>query len=155
MKKLFYLFLLLPVLAGCDRTDTLDTNVTNTGFTNTGCNGSGFTKSETDPSLLILKFEGGNLRVTHTNAVMNCSIKNGGIACEVSSEGTTILYNVYEKDGPTTNCCCTVNEITSLVKGLTPGVKYTMKYCNYEPFTFVFERGLHLIIDVDSIAKSF
>ena len=154
MKKLFYLFLLLPVLAGCDRTDT-PTNVTNTGFTDTGCNGSGFTKSETNPSLLILKFEGGDLRVTHTNAVMNCSIKNGGIACEVSSEGTTIRYNVYEKDGPTANCCCTVDEITSLVKGLTPGVKYTMKYCNYEPFTFVFERGLHLIIDVDSIAKSF
>lgn len=39
----------------------------------------------------------------------------------------------------------------SLVKGLTPGVKYTMKYCYYEPFTFVFERGLHLIIDVDSL----
>ena len=154
MKKLFYLFLLLPVLAGCDRTDA-PTNVTNTGFTNTGCNGSGFTKSETNPSLLILKFEGGNLRVTHTTAVLNCSIKNGGIACEVSSEGTTIRYNVYEKDGSTANCCCTVNEITSLVKGLTPGVKYTMKYCYYEPFTFVFERGLHLIIDVDSIAKSF
>ena len=159
MKKLFYLFLLLPVLAGCDRTDApdtdiIDTNVTNIGFTDTGCN-KGQTKSETDPSLLILKFEGGNLRVTRTNALMNCSINGGGIVCEVSSEGTTINYNVYEKDGPTVNCCCMVNEMTSLVEGLTPGVKYTMKYCYYEPFTFLFERGLHIIIDVDSIRGSF
>ena len=90
MKKLFYLFLLLPVLAGCDKTtsgntDVIDTNVTNIGFTDTGCN-KGQTKSETDPSLLILKFESGNLRVTRTNALMNCSINGGGIVCEVSSE---------------------------------------------------------------------
>ena len=98
-----------------------------------------------------MKYEDGNLRVTRTNATMNCAIKLNGIACDVSVDGNTIRYRVYEKDGPTANCMCRVEEMSSVVTGLKEGKEYTFNYsCStYSPesFTFVFKKGLHLIRD--------
>ena len=83
---------------------------------------------------------------------MNCAITLNGIACDVSVQGNTIRYSVYEKDGPTANCMCRVEEMSSVVTGLKEGKEYTFNYsCSIgtgiESFTFVFKKGLHLIRD--------
>ena len=148
MRKLSFILLSLALVAGCSKSDALRSKE----FSHTGC------ASETraggswdEPSLLQLKYENGDLRVTRTNALMNCSIKDGGIACDVSVEGDVIRYVVYEKDGPTANCICPVKEMTSLVTDLQEGKEYTLKYCHYAPVTFTFKKGLHKVFDVDDL----
>ena len=150
MKKLLLILLVLPVWAGCNKSLLPKTDE----FTHTGCATDAGTRagsSKSEVSLLTLKYEDGNLRVTRTNATMNCAIKLNGIACEVSVEGNTIRYSVYEKDGPTANCMCRVEEMSSVVTGLKEGKEYTFNYsCSTygpESFTFVFKKGLHLIRD--------
>ena len=153
MKKLLLLLLVLPVWAGCNKSLLPKTDE----FTHTGCATDAGTRagtSQSDVSLLTLKYEDGNLRVTRTNATMNCAIKLNGIACDVSVKGNTILYRVYEKDGPTANCMCRVAEMSSVVTGLKEGKEYTFNYsCSssgIESFTFVFKKGLHLIRDEET-----
>ena len=153
MKKLLLLLLVLPVWAGCNKSLLPKTDE----FTHTGCATDAGTRagtSQSDVSLLTLKYEDGNLRVTRTNATMNCAIKLNGIACDVSVRGNTILYRVYEKDGPTANCMCRVAEMSSVVTGLKEGKEYTFNYsCSssgIESFTFVFKKGLHLIRDEET-----
>ena len=153
MKKLLLLLLVLPVWAGCNKSLLPKTDE----FTHTGCATDAGTRagtSQSDVSLLTLKYEDGNLRVTRTNATMNCAIKLNGIACDVSVKGNTILYRVYEKDGPTANCMCRVAEMSSVVTGLKEGKEYTSNYsCSssgIESFTFVFKKGLHLIRDEET-----
>lgn len=153
MKKLLLLLLVLPVWAGCNKSLLPKTDE----FTHTGCATDAGTRagtSQSDVSLLTLKYEDGNLRVTRTNATMNCAFKLNGIACDVSVKGNTILYRVYEKDGPTANCICRVAEMSSVVTGLEEGKEYTFNYsCSssgIESFTFVFKKGLHLIRDEET-----
>ena len=149
MRKLVLLLLLLPIWAGCNWTD--DSWAINKAFTNTGCAGSPTTKSEAE-SLLTLKYEDGGLRVTRTNAVMNCSIKDYGMVCQVSTEGNVIHYSVTETDGPTANCVCLVEEMSSVITGLKEGMEYTFDYhCEkqYPSFTFVFNKGFIQIVDLD------
>ena len=156
MKKLLLLLLVLPIWSGCYKSLLPKTDE----FTHTGCATDAGTRagsSNSDVSLLILKYEDGNLRVSRTNATMNCAIKLNGIACDVSVDGNTIRYRVYEKDGPTANCMCRVAEMSSVVMssvvtGLKEGKEYTFNYsCSIgtgiESFTFVFRKGLHLIRD--------
>ena len=115
-----------------------------------GCASAAGTRAgsdDSDKSLLILKYEDGNLRVTRTNAMLNCVINIGEIICETAVEGDVIHYKVYEyqEDGLSANCMCRVAEMTSVVKGLEEGKEYTFDYyCSheYEPFTFVFKKGL-------------
>lgn len=158
MKKWLFLLLVLPVWAGCNI--KFDFQLNSRTFSHTGC-AKDQTKGSSDGrdvSLLILKYEGGDLRVTRTNAFMNCSIKTGGIACEVSLEDNVIHYKVYEKDGPSANCICPVEEMTSVVTGLEKGKEYTMDYfCSgyYTPFTFVFNDSLYLIQDADALLPVF
>ena len=113
----------------------------------------GGTSADT-PAQLILEYTESGLAVTLKNAEMNCAIKLNGIACDVSVDGNTIRYRVYEKDGPTANCFCKVEEMSSVVTGLKEGKEYTFNYsCSTfraESFTFVFKKGLHLILDEDS-----
>ena len=149
MKKFLLLLLVLPIWAGCNKSQLPKTDE----FVHTGCASDAGTRAwadKSDVSLLILKYEDGNLRVTRTNAEMNCSIKRNGIACDVSVDGKTIRYRVYEKDGPTANCFCKVEEMSSVVTGLKEGKEYTFNYScaigrGIESFTFVFKKGLHLI----------
>ena len=118
-----------------------------------GCASAAGTRAgsdDSDKSLLILKYEDGNLRVTRTNAMLNCVINIGEIISETAVEGDVIHYKVYEyqEDGLSANCMCRVAEMTSVVKGLEEGKEYTFDYyCSheYEPFTFVFKKGLVLI----------
>ena len=154
MKKLVVLLLVLPILAGCTKSEISRSKE----FAHSGCAGDAATRawgSDSDVSLLTLKYENGDLRVTRTNATMNCSIKNNGIACEVSVDGNVIRYRVYEKDGPVANCICRVEEMSSLVTGLEVGKEYTFDYscgfANYPSFSFVFKKGLHLIQDTSTM----
>ena len=142
----------LTLLAGCTPSDVNRPE----DFTHTGCAGdtraavSNGGLSGDEPSLLTLKYENGGLRVTRTNAVMNCSIKNGGLICDVSVEDGVISYNVYEKDGSVANCICPVGEMSSLVTGLQEGRKYTLEYrCSgATTFSFTFKKGFHQVIDL-------
>ena len=150
MKKLLLILLVLPVWAGCNKSKLPQTDE----FVHTGCasdTGTRAGSSRSEASLLTLKYEDGNLRVIRTNARMNCSIKNGGIVCDVSVKGDVIRYSVYEKDGQSANCMCRVEEMSSVVTGLKEGKEYTFDYsCSFygpESFTFVFKKGLHLIRD--------
>ena len=159
MKRIILLLLVLPIWAGCTQKDNLQLH--SKEFSHTGCASGVGTKSalnDGEVSLLILKYEDGNLRVTRTNAFMNCSIKNGGIACEVSVEGNNIHYNVYEKDGPSANCMCKVEEMTSLVTGLQTGKEYSLYYyyctIGYMPISFTFQPGLYLVFDDDALVKT-
>ena len=127
MKKLLILLLVLPVWAGCNKSLLPKTME----FTHTGCATDAGTRagtSKSDVSLLTLKYEDGNLRVTRTNATMNCAIKLNGIACDVSVKGDVINYSVYEKDGPTADCMCRVEEMSSVVTGPKEGKEYTFNY---------------------------
>ena len=153
MRKVILMALALFVWTGCQEMDEPQAKE----FTHTGCASGAMTKAAGDAenlSLLILRYEDGDLRVTRTNARMNCSIKQGGIVCESSVDGNVIHYKVYEKDGPNANCICLVEEMSSVVTGLKPGKEYTFDYyCSYgyTPFTFVFKKGLRLVKEEDSI----
>ena len=153
MKRIVVLLLVLPIWAGCTKSEVSHSKE----FAHTGCAGDAATRawgSSSDASLLTLKYEDGNLRVTRTNATMNCSIKDGGIVCDATVDGNVVRYRVYEKDGPVANCICRVAEMSSLVTGLQIGKEYTFDYfCgyNYPSFTFVFKKGLHLVQDTSSM----
>ena len=156
MKKFLSILLVLPMVAGCTK---YDTKLRSKDFTHTGCASAAGTRAgsdDSDKSLLILKYEDGDLRVTRTNAMLNCIITAGGeVICETSVKGNVIHYKVYEyeEDGLTANCMCRVAEMTSVVKGLQIGKEYTFDYyCSheYEPFTFVFKEGLvHIVREED------
>ena len=151
MKKLLSILLVLPLVAGCSKPNLM---LRSEDFTHTGCASAAGTRAgssdDSDKSLLILKYEDGNLRVTRTNAMLNCVINIGEIICETAVDGNVVHYKVYEyqEDGLSANCMCRVAEMTSVVKGLEEGKEYTFDYyCShaYEPFTFVFKKGLVLI----------
>jgi hypothetical protein len=153
MKRIALLTIALTVLAGC----TMLEKTRNKEFTHSGCASNveyapGVpTKADSDVSLLTLKYEDGDLRVTRTNASMNCSINKHGMECNVSVKGDVIYYEVIESDGPTANCNCLVKEMSSVVTGLQTGKKYKFHYfCShgYNPFEFEFEKGLRLVVDL-------
>ena len=148
MKRVLFLFLALSLLAGCkkERLSVED-------FTYSNC-----TKSEAEIvtlSLLTLQYEGGDLRVSRRDAWMNCSFQNRGLVCSVSIKGNDIYYRVdYEQEGEEVKCVCLVDNMSSLVKGLEPGKKYSFHYycCqNYIPFSFTFGQGLYTVVDVSTI----
>ena len=152
-KRIIPLLFLLPILSGCNQKYNLQ--LLSKEFAHTGCASGAETKAgsndEDAVSLLILKYEDGNLRVTRTNALMNCSIKQGGIACEVSVGENIVQYKVYEKDGPNANCMCRVEEMTSVVTGLQAGKEYSLDYFCSHPYyrliPFTFNEGLYLVLD--------
>lgn len=161
MKRAFILILLLPIWVGCNKNG----DVRNKEFADTGCAlgaRDAFSlwnslDAETPESWLTLSYEDGGLRVTRKNALVNCSVRDGGLVCEVSIEGKTIHYTVYEKDGPTANCLCLVEEMSSVVTGLSIGKEYTLDYyCarEYSPITFVFNKGLFSIVEMNYRPKT-
>ena len=150
MKKSILIMLALTVLAGCTKSNTLRVK----DLTYSGCATSTDTRAGEDEeivSLLTLKYEDGNLRVTRTNTLVSCPFNDYGLVCNVSIEGNTIRYGVDAKTAPNglgVDCLCLVEEISSLVTGLEAGKEYTFYAGNsprIEPVTFVFEKGLFLI----------
>lgn len=128
-------------------------------FTHTGCATGTRTDSfyGDEPSLLTLKYENGDLRVIHTNAMLNCAIKERGITCKAYVEGDDIHCVVdYEKKSDfEADCICTVEEMTSLITRLQEGQEYTFKYScldhSFKPFTLTFNKGLLQIIDTATL----
>ena len=154
MNRIVYLVLALALCAGCSKSNVSRSK----DFTHTGC--SAETRSPffgDEPSLLTLKYENGDLRVIRTNAVMNCVIKERGLTCKAYVDGDAIFYYVdYEiQNDLEANCICPVTEMTSVVSGLQEGEDYTFNYCGLDrylkPFTFTFKKGLHRVIDVDTL----
>jgi hypothetical protein len=152
MKKISILMLILPIWAGCTKSDALRIK----DFTHTGCATSTDTRAVEDDetvSLLTLKFEDGDLRVIRTNVLLNCPVEEDGLVCHVSVDGDVIHYIVEKKapkNGMDTDCICRVEEVSSLITGLETGKEYTFDYAGsprIKPFTFVFEKGLFLVKD--------
>ena len=120
--------------------------------TDSGCASDLSTKAAdlADP-LLILEYSEQGLVITRTNAFLNCSIKNGGIVQEVSTEGNVIRYNAYERDGKTLRCNCIVETMTATVAGLNPGSEYVLEYTcdgSYAPISFTYNKGLRMVVDL-------
>lgn len=154
MKRFVFLMLSLLIWTGCNTVESEGS----LKFTDTGCSVGTRAGGDDDVlSLLTLKFEDGSLLVTRTNAEMNCSIKNGGIGCDVSFERDEIRYRVYENDGATANCTCLVERMSSVVTGLELGKTYTFLYScgfsgwSYAPVTFTFEKNLFMVMDMESL----
>ena len=142
----------LAVLAGCSKSNTEHSK----DFTHTGCGETRADAPKDDElSLVVLQYEDGNLRVTRTNATVNCSVKDRGLACRVQVDGNVIQYVMdYEKDGPDAKCMCAVKKMTSLVTGLEEGKKYNLKYSGIDrnaQYSFTFNKDLLQIIDLDSL----
>ena len=140
----------LAVLAGCSKSNADHSK----DFTHTGCAKTRAAIPDDEPSLLVLQYEDGNLRVTRTNATVNCSVQARGLDCRVQVDGNIIQYVMdYEKDGPDAKCMCAVKKMTSLVTGLEEGKKYDFKYsgidCNAH-YSFTFNKDLLQIIDLIS-----
>ena len=159
MKRVIIMLSVLAAVAGCTKwikpdseEDTLSKH-----FKHTGCSPDTRGLFTDDPSLLTLKYENGDLRVTRTNAELNCSFKDLGLTCEAYLEGNTIHYNVVcERAGyGEANCVCLVEKMTSAVTGLERGKEYIFQYSalgfGLKPITFTFDRNLHQIYDVESM----
>jgi hypothetical protein len=140
----------LAVLAGCSKSNVDHSK----DFTHTGCAETRAAIPDDEPSLLVLQYEDGNLRVTRTNATVNCSVKDRGLDCRVQVDGNIIQYVMgYEKDGPDAKCMCAVKKMTSLVTGLEEGKKYDFKYSGIDRnahHSFTFNKDLLQIIDLNS-----
>jgi len=157
VKNIMLMLVVLLVGAGCNVQDAVTEDPQNKEFTDTGCNRVKADVEGEEVSLLTLKYQNGDLLVTRTNAIMNCSINNGGIVCEVSFAGSDIYYKVYEKDGPTLKCLCPVDKMSSKISGLQPGKQYTFHYScaqeEFAPITFPFEKSLNIILDAATLVE--
>ena len=151
-KAIISLLSALAVVAGCSKSDVEHSK----DFTHTGCAETRAAIPDEEPSLLVLQYEDGNLRVTRTNATVNCSVKDRGLACWVQVDGNVIEYVMnYEKDGPDAKCMCAVKKMTSLVTGLEEGKKYEFGYWGIDRclahYPFTFDKDLFKVIDLDSL----
>lgn len=150
-KAIIPLLSVLALLAGCSKSNVDYSK----DFTHTGCAETRAAIPDDEPSLLVLRYEDGNLRVTRTNATVNCSVKDRGLACRVQVDGNIIQYVMdYEKDGPDAKCMCAVKKMTSLVTGLEEGKKYDFKYSGIDRnahYSFTFNKDLLQIIDLTSL----
>lgn len=150
MKRLVLFAFAAMLLCGCAK-ESLRPSL---DFTHSGC-ASGVPETKGifhEDSKLYLKYTDKGLAVIHTNAEVNCIIKENGYVCEVSVEGNTIHYSVHpDWNGPVANCNCLVKEMSSTVTGLKEGTKYVLDYfCdrNYEPIEFVYKKGLDMHVNL-------
>lgn len=153
MKKFLLITFALAALSGCAKW----VGEHSKDFTHTGCSTDTRGLYTDDPSLLTIKYEDGDLRVTRTNAELNCAFKERGLVCNTRIEGNVIHYDVdYEREEDmVANCICLVEKMTSTVSGLEEGQVYVLQYSDLDfslkPITFTFKKGLHEIYDVESL----
>ena len=153
MKRIFLILFSVLLLGACAK----ETTVELLKFTDTGCSKQSVvpvTKADGgSESQLILKYTPEGLEVTRTNALMNCSIGNGGISCDVTCEGNVITYHAYETDGPIMKCICPVSNMSSIVAGLRTGREYVLEYycgdVKCSPIGFTYSKQLNLVLDID------
>ena len=149
----------LATLAGCAKWGSpySEEESLSKEFEHTGCSGDTRGLYTNDPSLLTIKYEHGDLRVTQANAELNCAFKERGLVCKTRIEGNVIHYDVvYEKDeNMVANCICLVEKMTSAVSGLEKGKEYILQYSvldfGLKPITFTFNENLHKVFDVEAM----
>ena len=154
MKRLIFTLLLSALLfCSCDKEGSVAVQLA--AFTDTGCGRENImTKSWEDrhPVMTLMDTPEG-LVITHNDAVLNCSIVNGGIGCDLSVEGNVVKLRTYEKDGDFLKCICPVDEMSATVSGLSVGNEYVLEYScgstTYVPIDFYYRKGLHMVIDLD------
>ena len=156
MRRILFITLSACLLWTCSK----DADVQLVKFIDTGCANESVepdTRSgEGTESTLLLEYSAQGLVITRTNAVMNCSIKEGGIVCNISVTGDTLSVNTYEKDGKTMRCVCPVETMSMTIGGLSLGSDYVLDYMcggvKYAPIEFRYEKGLRQLIDIDLLA---
>ncbi len=152
MKKLCLLLCAAWVVAGCSLID--GDRLHSVELTSTGCASETKAGSSEADSKLILEYTSDGLLVTRNNARMNCAIKDGGIACDVSVEDNVIKYKVHQKSELSANCICLVKEMSSVVTGLKEDTNYTLYYwCQDEmplvAIDFTYKKGFRMSFDTD------
>ena len=150
MKRIILILFSATILLACSK----ETTVGLVKFTDTGCDRNSLvpeTKAGSD-SKLILSYSDEGLVITRTNAMLNCSISQGGISCDVSSEENVIECHVYETQGKTLKCMCPVKNITTTVGGLRLNREYVLYYScdgDFAPISFTYSKNLNMVLDAD------
>ena len=148
MRRITFLLLSLCLLCACSKESSVElVSVTDTGCARENVATRGAALGE---SLLILEYSDAGLVVTRTNVEMNCSIKTGGVSCNVSSEGNTINCEVFETDGKSLRCTCPVDSIKTTISGLRLGQEYVINYtcgASFIPISFTYSEDLDLVLD--------
>ena len=131
MKKVIILLSALVALAGCAKGGSLDSEeeMLSKEFEHTGCSSETKGFYTNDPSLLKIKYEQGDLRVTLTNAELNCVFKERGLKCKAYIEGNILHYE----------------------KGKDYILQFSVPDFVLKPITFTFNEELHKIFDVESL----
>jgi len=148
MKKILLVLSAALFLLGCSKESAVEL----VNSTDTGCSNDLATKvADLAEPQLILEYSEQGLVITRINAWLNCSIKEGGIVHEVSTDGTVIHYNVYERDGKALRCTCLVGKMTATVAGLKTGREYVLDYnCadgSCASITFTYRKGMKIVED--------
>lgn len=150
MKRIILIFFSATILLACSK----ETAVELVKFTDTGCDRNSLvpdTKAGSD-SQLILSYSDEGLVITRTNAMLNCSISQGGISCDVSSDENVIECHVYETQGKTLKCMCPVKNMTTTVGGLRLNREYVLYYScdgDFAPISFTYSKNLNMVLDAD------
>ena len=150
MKRVILIFFSATILLACSK----ETAVELVSFTDTGCDRNSVvpeTKAVSD-SQLILAYSDEGLLITRTNAKRNCSISQGGISCDLSSEENVIECHVYETQGKTLKCMCPVKNITTTVGGLRLDREYVLYYScdgDFAPISFTYSKNLKMVLDAE------
>jgi len=150
MKRIILILFSATILLACSK----ETTVGLVKFTDTGCDRNSLvpeTKAGSD-SKLILSYSDEGLFITRTNAMLNCSISQGGISCDVSSEENVIECHVYETQGKTLKCMCPVKNMTTTVGGLRLNREYVLYYScdgDFAPISFTYSKNLNMVLDAD------
>ena len=148
MRLISFIVLSLSLLWGCSK----ETPVELVSVTDTGCAREEVATRGVvyGASLLILEDSDAGLVVTRTNVEMNCSVKNGGVGCNVSSEGSAIYCEAFERDGKSMRCNCPVDSVKATISGLQLGKEYTIHYVcgfSFAPISFTYSKDLKLVLD--------
>lgn len=150
MKRIIFILFSATILLACSK----ETTVELVKFTDTGCDRNSLvpeTKAGSD-SQLILAYSDEGLVITRTNAMLNCSISQGGISCDVSSEENIIECHVYETQGKTLKCMCPVKNMTTTVGGLRLDKEYVLYYScdgDFAPISFTYSKNLKIVLDAE------
>ena len=153
MKRLFLFLFSALIIGACAK----ETTVELVKFTDTGCSKQSLVPAtkgnDGSDSQLIIKYSPEGLEVTRTNAMMNCSIVNDGISCDISCEGNVITVHAYETGDNFMKCLCPVSSMSSTIAGLRLGREYVVEYsCSdvkCSPISFTYSKQLNLVLDTD------
>ncbi len=150
MKRIILILFSATILLACSKETAFEL----VKFTDTGCDRNSLvpdTKAGSD-SQLILSYSDEGLVITRTNAMLNCSISQGGISCDVSSEENVIECHVYETQGKTLKCMCPVKNMTTTGGGLRLNREYVLYYScdgDFAPISFTYSKNLNMVLDAD------